>query len=61
MIDIKYETKFLVRLNPQRLVRVDEDNIFPHFYTRVMMDGLRTGEDMTAVWSPIKEELRESL
>lgn len=60
MIEIK-DTRFLVRLSPQRTVRAHEDRIFPHFYTRVMMDGLRTGEDMTAVWSPIKEELRESL
>ena len=59
MVEIK-DARFLVRLNPQRLVRVDEDKIFPRFYTRVM-DRLRTGEDMTAVWSPIKEELRESL
>jgi hypothetical protein len=60
MIDINYETKFLVRLNPQRLVRADEDKIFSHFYTKVM-DKMRTGEDMIAVWSPIQEELRESL
>ena len=59
MIEIK-DTRFLVRLSPQRLVRVDEDNIFPRFYTRVM-DRLRTGEDMIAVWSPIKQELRESM
>ena len=59
MIEIN-DTRFLVRLNPQRLMRVDEDNIFPRFYTRVM-DRLRTGEAMVAVWNPIKEELRESL
>ena len=58
MVEIK-DTRFLVRLSPQRLVRVDEDKIFPRFYTKVM-DRLRTGEAMVAVWSPIKEELRES-
>jgi hypothetical protein len=61
MIDINYETKFLVRLNPQsRLERADEDKIFSHFYTKVM-NKLRTGEDMIAVWRPVQEELRESL
>ena len=60
MIDIKYEIKFLVRLNPQRLVGVDEKKIFPCFYTRVM-NKMRTAEDMIAVWSPIKQELRESM